>query len=143
MSEPANPDSAAPLVVAIALIEREGKYLITRRLPEDSFGGLWEFPGGKLDPGEDLETCLRREIREELGIQVKVVSRVQLVEHRYPNRLLMFHCFSCSIVEGEPQPIECSDFRWVTPGELTGFEFPPASEPIIQNLMKGGLEHEV
>ncbi len=128
------------MTVAIALIERDGRYLITKRLPDDSFGGFWEFPGGKLDPGEDLESCLAREILEELGIEVKVGPVIQIVEHRYPSRLLKFHCFACSIERGEPRPIECSELRWVTPAELADFEFPPASGPIIEGLQKNKVD---
>jgi A/G-specific adenine glycosylase len=130
-------NNTEPLVVAIALIEREGRYLITKRLPEDSFGGLWEFPGGKLDPGEKLEGCLAREIREELGVEVTVGTPVQTVEYKYTTRLLRFHCFACTIREGEPRPIECSEIRWVTAAELDGFTFPPASGPIIKKLQGG------
>lgn len=130
----------APLIVVIAVIQRDGRFLIAKRLPEDSFGGLWEFPGGKLNPDEDLKGCLVREIREELGIPVKVMEEIQVVEYQYPNRLLRFHCFACGILEGrEPQPIECSEFRWVEAGELADFEFPPASGPIIRELLNKGI----
>ncbi len=126
-----------PLDVAVAVIEQDGKVLITQRMAGDSFGGFWEFPGGKTRPGEPLEDCLAREILEELGVGITVGPKLQVVEHRYSERLLRFHCFTCRIVEGEPRTIECSAWRWVEPQELSQFEFPPASDPIIRNLQKG------
>ena len=124
-----------PLEVAIAVIERSGEYLITQRMQGDSFAGYWEFPGGKVDPGEALETCLYREIQEELGISITVGPCLKVVEHRYPSRMVRLHCFTCQILAGEPQAIQCADWRWVKSGELPGFKFPPASGPIIRILL--------
>ena len=121
----------------MAIIEREGKLLISQRKPGDSLGGLWEFPGGKLDSGETMEGCLAREIREELGIAVAVGSRRMVIEHRTPQRTIRLHCFDCRLVEGEPHAIECVCWRWVLPDELEQFEFPPASRPLIQRLRAG------
>ena len=125
-----------PLDVAIAVIEKEGQYLITQRLPNDSFGGYWEFPGGKVHLGETLEECLAREIQEELGITIGVGPTLTIVEHRYPNRTIRLHCFACQILAGEPKAVECACWRWVAAGELVNFQFPPASGPIIQELQR-------
>ncbi len=125
-----------PLDVAVAVVERNGQYLITQRLPQDSFGGFWEFPGGKLNGQETLESCLIREIQEELGIGIAVEEKLLVVEHPYPGRVIRLHCFRCTLLNGEPKTLECSAWRWVVPQELTHFEFPPASRSIIDLLQK-------
>lgn len=125
-----------PLDVAVAVIEREGRYLIAQRKTADSFGGLWEFPGGKVLPGEPLETCLAREIQEELGISIEVGPRLQVIDHHYPIRPLRLHCYLCHILSGEPGAIDCAAWRWVRPEELSQFQFPPASAPILQALLQ-------
>lgn len=124
----------SPLDVAIAVIHREDKLLISQRMPEDSFGGFWEFPGGKLCEGETMEVCLAREIQEELGVLIEVGSKRMVISHRYPGRLIRLHCFDCRLLEGEPRPLECAGWKWVGPEELSGFTFPPASAPLIQQL---------
>ena len=127
-----------PLDVAIAVIEKEGNYLITQRLPNDSFGGYWEFPGGKVNSGETLQDCLAREIQEELGVAIAVGRTLTVVEHEYPARTIRLHCFLCRILSGEPKAVECAGWRWVAAAELAQFRFPPASGPIIEALRKGG-----
>ena len=127
-------DPIGVLDVAIAVIEQDGRYLISQRLPKDSFGGFWEFPGGKSNPGETLEACLAREIQEELGVEITVGTKLQVVEYQYPRRKIHLHCFSCRIVTGEPRAIECSTWRWVLPKELLNYAFPPASKQIIEGL---------
>ena len=133
MEDGALPNSQ-PLEVAIAIIQREGQFLVSQRLPEDSFGGFWEFPGGKLNPGESLEAGLAREIREELGVQVEVGTKRIEIRHPYPSRTIHLHCFDCRLVAGEPQAIECASWRWVRAEELEGLVFPPASQPLIRLL---------
>ena len=123
-----------PLEVAVAVIRHEGRLLISQRMQDDSFGGFWEFPGGKLDEGETMELCLAREIREELGITVAVGSKRMVISHRYPGRTIRLHCFDCSWVEGEPQALECAGWQWVLPEELDRFIFPPASQLLIRDL---------
>ena len=127
-----------PLDVAVAVIQQDGRLLIAQRLPNDSFGGFWEFPGGKLAPGETMENGLAQEILEELGVRVEVGTRRMVIEHRYPVRVIRLHCYECRLVEGEPRAIECAAWRWVGPAELDQFEFPPASKPLIQNLKADG-----
>lgn len=127
----------APLEVVVAVIEREGRYLIAQRLPGDSFGGRWEFPGGKLKAGETMEAALVREIREELGIAISVGEKLKVIGHRYPNREIRLHCFHCRLLEGEPKALECADWRWVDSSELAQFQFPPASGPILEAIVQG------
>jgi mutator protein MutT len=127
-------EGGLPEEVAVALIEHKGRYLISQRLAGDSFGGRWEFPGGGLHPGESPAACVVREIQEELGVTITVGQRFLLVE--YPS--LRLHCFRCRILFGEPRAIECASWRWVAAQHLRGFEFPPASGPIIEALQKQG-----
>ncbi|MBI3332780.1 MAG: 8-oxo-dGTP diphosphatase MutT [Candidatus Omnitrophica bacterium] len=130
-----DPVGSDPLDVAVAVIRREGQFLIAQRKAEDSFGGCWEFPGGKLLPGERLEDCIVREIREELDLQIAVDSKLEVVEHRYPHRVIRLHSFLCRVVAGQPRAIECAAWRWVPPSELDRYRFPPASGPLIALLL--------
>ncbi len=125
-----------PMEVAVAIIEKEGKFLITQRKPGDSFGGLWEFPGGKVEPGESMEMALTREIEEEVGLRVEVGARRMVIRHQYSARAVRLHCFDCRVLDGEPRAIECAEWKWVDPSELGSFEFLPASRPLIEHLVK-------
>src|SRR5579885_2795901 len=91
----------APIQVAVGLLARDGRYLIARRRREAHLGGLWEFPGGKREPGESPEDCLRRELREELGIEITEPVRFRVVSHRYPDKAVELHCFLCSVLAGQ------------------------------------------
>lgn len=123
-----------PLEVAVAIIHQDGKVLIAQRLPGDSFGGYWEFPGGKVNTGEEMQAALEREIREELGIRIEVGMERMVLEHRYPSRTIRLHCFDCRVAEGQPRSMESVEWRWVLPGELNQFDFPPASRTLIAAL---------
>jgi len=127
--------------VPIAVILHEGRLLISQRLPGDSFGGFWEFPGGKMASGETMELCLAREIREELGITVEVGAKRMEISHHYPGRTIRLHCFDCRWVDGEPRAIECAGWEWVFPAELDRFTFPPASRPLILDLQGADVRH--
>lgn len=118
--------------VGIALITRPGYALITQRRPNDSFPLFWEFPGGTCDPGETLEQCVVREMREELGVTVTVEGQGPEVVHRYPDQVIRLVGFWCRLTKGEPQPLEAVDCRWVTAGELAQYRFPPASGLLIR-----------
>ena len=122
--------------VVAALIRRHGKILISQRPDDVHLARLWEFPGGKVEAGESLETALRREIREELGIDVAVGEEYFTVEHDYPGKSVRLHFFNCSIECGEPQALGVADLRWVSPEELSRFEFPPADAELIERLRK-------
>jgi len=127
-------DDKRLIQVAAGLIFREGRYLIARRKVGVHLGGLWEFPGGKCKPGESLEDCLRRELREELGIEITTPVPFRLIRHEYPEKMVELHFFRCSILDGQVQALDCEDLRWVIPEELAKFEFPPADQPLIQTL---------
>lgn len=120
--------------VAAGLICRDGHYLIARRKAGTHLAGLWEFPGGKREPGESLTECLSRELQEELGIRIDRPIPYRIVRHRYQEREVELHFFRCTLKEGEPAAIECEEIRWVRPGDLCHFEFPPADSAIIESL---------
>ena len=115
------------LNVAIAIIRREDRVLICRRKDEDSFGGYWEFPGGKLEAGETPEACIRREICEELAIEIRPIRAIRVFCHDYSRVRVRLHPFIVEIVQGEPQMLECAEILWVLPAELRRYRFPGAN----------------
>jgi 8-oxo-dGTP diphosphatase len=129
-----NPDVNRPIVVVTAaVVEREGRFLLTRRHGGTHLGGRWEFPGGKCEPGEALEASLHREMDEELGVAVDVGREVFRVEHAYPERAVRLHFYSCSL-RGEPVPRLGQEMRWVPRKDLRALEFPPADAELIERL---------
>jgi mutator protein MutT len=120
--------------VVAAVIRRAGTLLITQRLDNVHLAGMWEFPGGKVEAGESFEEALQREIGEELGIAIGVLDEFFTVEHDYPTKSVRLHFFNCAIREGEPEPLGVADLRWVSPGELDNFQFPPADAQLIAKL---------
>jgi mutator protein MutT len=125
--------------VTAAIIRRGEVILIAQRLDKSHLGGLWEFPGGKREAGESLEACLERECAEELGVTVKAGELVRAVEHSYPERRVMLYFFECRLLDGEPQALGCKSVRWVRPGELSSYRFPPADATLIEDLVSGRL----
>lgn len=111
-----------------------GKILIDRRLQKGEMAGFWEFPGGKVEPAETVEECIRREIQEELAIAVKVGDRLMAIEHDYPKFKVTLFVHDCQYLGGEPQLIECQEVRWVSVGELEQYDFPEANYQIIELL---------
>ena len=124
------------ITVVAAVICRDGKILITRRLDSVHLPGLWEFPGGKVEPGETLKAALMREIREEIGLNVIVFDQCLSVEHEYPKKSVSLHFFYCAIISGEPRSLQVAEFSWVTPPELNSYSFPEADREIIRSLQK-------
>jgi len=120
--------------VAAALVFRQGKVLITQRYPDAHLGGLWEFPGGKREKGESFETCLARELREELGIDVEVGPLIERLNHDYPEKSVHLRFFKCRWLEHEPQALGCPAFQWVTPKDLSDYAFPAADARLLQML---------
>ncbi len=120
--------------VSAALIFRDGKILITQRHANSHLGGLWEFPGGKREPGETFEQCLVREIREELGLEISVGELFEEIVHAYLEKSIRLKFFICKILSGEPQPLDCAAVKWVTKSELTAFDFPAADARLLEKL---------
>ena len=122
--------------VAAGLVFNQERLLITQRHESDHLGGLWEFPGGKVEPDETLEECLRRELLEELGIDVAVGELVESIRHEYPDRTLLIKFFHCKIISGTPRLLDCQDLQWVEAAELEKYEFPPADAQLLQHLRR-------
>ena len=118
-----------------AMIEEGGRYLITQRPPKASLPLLWEFPGGRVEPGETDQGALARELSEEMGIVVEVGDRVIHVEHAYEAYDIDFCVYRCRLVAGAPRHVRIHDHRWVRPDELDQYEFPPADEKSIALLL--------
>jgi mutator protein MutT len=116
---------------AIALVTRGGKVLVCQRKDDDTFGGYWEFPGGKCEAGETLHQCLARELSEELAIVARPVAQLTTIEHDYPQVRVRLHPFVCEHVSGEVQHLECQASCWIDPSKLTNYRFPPANESLI------------
>jgi mutator protein MutT len=120
--------------VAAGLVFHDGKLLITQRRPDDHLGGLWEFPGGKVEPGETFEHCLVRELREELGIEVGVGPEVEDLTHSYPEKTVRLKFFLCRLISGQARPIHCHDVAWIEKPELDSYEFPAADAHLLSAL---------
>ena len=115
------------VVGAAVILNAKNQILIAQRNPEKGMlAGLWEFPGGKQEPGETLEACLQREIREELGVAVVVGRRLVSVAHAYTHFRITIHAFECRYRGGRLRPLGVDAFRWILPGELNAFAFPAA-----------------
>ena len=125
--------STKPVEVAAGLVFREGKLLITQRHPKAHLGGLWEFPGGKCEPGETHVASLEREIAEELSAGVVVRAEVFSVTHAYLDRVVELHFFDCRLT-GSPVAVLGQEMRWVSREELRSLPFPPADEELIRKL---------
>jgi len=121
--------------IGVAVIwNDQGQVLIDQRKPEGLLGGLWEFPGGKIEPGETIPDCIRREIQEELGIATEVGPLLTTVTHAYSHFKVTLHVHHCRHLGGTPQPIECEEVRWVGLADLDAYPFPKANLTIIQAL---------
>ena len=127
-------NTAAVIQVAAAVICCDGRYLITRRKPGTHLEGLWEFPGGKREPGETLEDCLRRELREELGVEISEPVLFQAVRHDYPDKSVELHFYQCGIEPGGVQLLEGADLKWVPAEQLGSFTFPEADRALVVAL---------
>lgn len=124
------------LVVACALIDPDGRVLLAQRPPGKAMGGLWEFPGGKVDSGETPEETLIRELREELGIAVKeaCLAPFAFASHPYPDFHLLMPLYVCRRWEGTPQALEHSALKWVRPRDMGQYQMPPADLPLVPML---------
>lgn len=127
--------------VGCAIIRRKGQLLIAQRKPDDHLGGYWEFPGGKKCEGETLEACLVREVQEELGILIAPVRLLKKTAHPFPERILALHFYLCDWKSGEPACLDCHDFRWIFPEQMRQFQFPPADDAIIEELIRYKSKH--
>ena len=122
--------------IACGLVWRRGRLLIDQRKLDGLLGGLWEFPGGKVESGETPAQAARREIREETGIEVEVGEKIAAVDHAYTHFRITLHAFTCRYVSGEARAIGCASIRWVHPSELDRYAFPKANRLILEKLTR-------
>lgn len=126
--------------IGVAVIaDHQGRILIDRRLPTGVMAGLWEFPGGKIEPSESVEACIYREITEELGVEVRVGEHLITITHDYRIFTVTLIVHYCQIIKGEPQPLECAEVRWVNLTEIDQYNFPEANYQIIAALRRDSL----
>ena len=123
-------------VIGIGVVINEaGDVLIDQRLEEGLLGGMWEFPGGKQEPGEPIEACIARELMEELGIEVSVGEGLITLDHAYSHKKLQFVVHLCDWCSGDPKPLASQQVRWVRPEQLKDYPFPAANGRIIEALL--------
>ena len=127
------------IVVAAAVIERDGRFLLTRRQQGVHLQGCWEFPGGKCEQGETHNACLARELREELGVEAAVGDELLATTHSYSDRRVELHFLRCDVL-GTPRPQLGQEMRWVGREELATLRFPPADTELIEMLTAGRPE---
>ena len=138
-ASPDSPNKPVPAAsrlidVSAGLVFRHGLLLITLRHADTHLGGLWEFPGGKQNPGESAEDCLKRELMEELGIEVEVKELIETVMHEYPEKAVRLKFFRCNWLKNEPRTLGCEDFAWIGREQLAKYTFPAADTQLIEKL---------
>jgi 8-oxo-dGTP diphosphatase len=131
-----DPRPTATVVVTAAVVEIDGRFLVTRRPKGVHLEGLWEFPGGKCDRAETSKDCLARELLEELDVASRIGDELFTTTHSYPDRSVEIHFFRCELL-GEPQPVLGQEMQWVRREDLAALEFPPADAELIRMLRQG------
>jgi A/G-specific adenine glycosylase len=121
-------------VVTAAVLHRDGKVLLARRPSKGLLGGMWEFPGGKVEQDESLEACLTREIREELGADVRVGESFGTYRHAYTHFRITLHAFLCELADGEPRPIQAAELAWVVPIDMRIYPMGKVDRQIAQKM---------
>ncbi len=122
-------------IVTAAVILREGQVLLAKRPSKGLLGGMWEFPGGKIEQDETLEQCLTREIREELDVMVQVGQPFGVYQHAYTHFRITLHAFFCRLIEGDPKPVEAAELAWVNPSDLQNYPMGKVDRQIAQRLI--------
>ena len=128
-------DSLASKQIGVAVIRDDRDLiLIDRRLAKGLLGGFWEFPGGKIEGNETVQECIKREILEEIGIEIAVDSHLITIDHTYSHFRVNLQVYNCRYLSGQARAIECEEIRWVTIEELDNYTFPAANQEIIRAL---------
>ena len=122
--------------VAAGILWNGSMLLITRRHEGGHQGGRWEFPGGKRLPGESIAACLKRELREEIGVEVQVGDLWRALTHIYPDRRVSIYFHFCVLLRGRPRAIDVADLRWIPPAELAGLDFVEGDIPVLADLIR-------
>jgi 8-oxo-dGTP diphosphatase len=125
------------IVVVAAVIEQDGRFLVTRRLEGTHLAGLWEFPGGKIARGETHGEALMRELREELDVDAEVAEQIFEIEHAYDDRSIALHFYRCTL-RGTPRPLLGQEMQWIPRAALDARDFPPADAELIRLLTEPG-----
>ena len=139
MTEPMTEPRTRKFVVAGLIIGADHRILITQRRADQALGLQWEFPGGKVEPGEAPVDALIRELREEIGVTVTVGRIWDVLFHAYPAFDLVMLVYACRIVEGEPRAVEVADLAWAAPGDLGRWDILPADRPLVDRLARETL----
>ena len=129
-----SPSDPTPVPIAAGVIERSGRFLVARRPAAAHAGGTWEFPGGKLRPGEGPLDALRREMEEEVGVQFRSAVLLDVTQHAYPERTVLLHFYLCLEPQAEPEAREGQELRWVTLEEIESLEIPAANRGVVRLL---------
>ncbi|MCA9581701.1 MAG: 8-oxo-dGTP diphosphatase MutT [Myxococcales bacterium] len=131
-----------PVLVAAAVIERDGAILLTQRLAGAHLAGLWEFPGGKVEEGEDPTNTVVRECREECGIEIAVNGILDVTFHAYPEKNVLLLFYRCRLLSGEVQHLGVADHVWCSIEDLDAYPMPPADDPVRKTIRRhwGGLD---
>ena len=124
--------------IAVAIVERGEGTLVAKRGKDQHLAGFWEFPGGKIEPGESPADAAIRECREEMGIEVRLVDLFETTEFEYDDRTVTLHFYRCVHLAGDPKAMAAGEVRWVSREELAVLDFPPANERVVQRLLSGG-----
>ncbi|MEZ4358726.1 MAG: 8-oxo-dGTP diphosphatase MutT [Kofleriaceae bacterium] len=127
---------ARKLVVAGLVRDGRGQILVTQRRADQSLPNQWEFPGGKVEPGESPVAALQRELLEEVGVRVEVGTIWEVIFHAYPDFDLVMLVYPCRIVEHAPRPLEVAAVEWTTLEGLGGYDILPADQPLIDRLLR-------
>ncbi|MEM6331920.1 MAG: (deoxy)nucleoside triphosphate pyrophosphohydrolase [Planctomycetota bacterium] len=134
------PTSPAATTVRVGVgVVRRGEsgsrqVLVTRRRADQPLGGLWEFPGGKLEPGESVEAAVVRELAEEVGLAVRPVGSLSPIEHVYSHATVLLEPRWCEVIDGEARPLEVAEVAWLAPADLDAERFPPANRALIAEV---------
>jgi mutator protein MutT len=122
--------------LAGGVLVHEGKILIGKRMAGDTYGGYWEIPGGKVEKGENLAGCVKRELKEELDISVDVKRSFYKSEIIFKNKIYRFSFHECKLIKGNPKAKEVADFKWEKPGRLMKYKFPPANYKLVKYMIE-------
>ncbi len=131
----ADPPRVRSIRVVAAVIEKDGRYLVTQRRDTAVLPKLWEFPGGKVEPDESDLDALKREVRHRLGVEIEVRGLMNFVSHEYEKYNLELYLYECGLESGDPQPLKVRNFRWVSSSEFDSIPFTPADERSMSLLL--------
>jgi len=121
--------------IAVGVIWNKGQILISKRRENGLLGGLWEFPGGKIEKGEDAQKCIVREVKEELGVLVQPASFLKQIKHAYTHFSITMNAYHCDYLQGTPRAIGCDNWKWITPEEIRLFPFPKANHKLFDKII--------